>query len=94
MSSLSSVVPLVQTGETDANVAKFLNRYLMGVEVSPLKSEPHGGEVNTTKWASLICSQRACCVPGTVLGMEVQLRTRQGLSLSPGRCRSCWERLL
>lgn len=30
MSSLSSVVPLVQTGETDANVAKFLNRYLDG----------------------------------------------------------------
>lgn len=25
---LSSVVPLVQMGETDANVAKFLNRYL------------------------------------------------------------------
>lgn len=31
MSSLSSVVPLVQMGETDANVAKFLNRYLDGM---------------------------------------------------------------
>lgn len=30
--SSSSVVPLVQMGETDANVAKFLNRYLAGVQ--------------------------------------------------------------
>lgn len=31
VSSPSSVVPLVQMGETDANVAKFLNRYSEGV---------------------------------------------------------------
>lgn len=31
VSSLHSVVPLVQMGETDANVAKFLNRCLSGM---------------------------------------------------------------
>lgn len=40
--SLHSVVPLVQMGETDANVAKFLNRCLSGVWLVCLTTRDSG----------------------------------------------------
>lgn len=47
ISSSSRVVPLVQMGETDANVAKFLNRYSDGIWRVPLSKTRHVAGAHT-----------------------------------------------
>lgn len=70
-------------GETDANVAKFLNRYSDGIWRVPFSKTRHVvGSNDKRRGPTRSYPLRVGDVPGAVSGTGMQLRMRQVPSLS------------